>query len=90
LEGAAFEEILILDFPGDEEAKAWYHSPEYQAASEPSCWANDMVATRSIATVITVLGYGCIAACLVLNILLLLWQNCSQAKACIAIGSCAP
>jgi hypothetical protein len=22
-----FEEILILDFPGDEEAKAWYHSP---------------------------------------------------------------
>jgi uncharacterized protein (DUF1330 family) len=35
LEGAAFEEILILDFPGDEEAKAWYHSPEYQAESEP-------------------------------------------------------
>ncbi len=34
LEGPALEEIIILEFPTYEEAKAWYHSPEYQAASE--------------------------------------------------------
>jgi len=34
LEGPATEEIIILEFPSYEEAKAWYHSPEYQAAAQ--------------------------------------------------------
>jgi uncharacterized protein (DUF1330 family) len=34
LEGAAIEDIIILEFPSYEEAEAWYHSPAYQAASE--------------------------------------------------------
>lgn len=34
LEGPAIEGIIILEFPSYEEAKAWYHSPTYQAASE--------------------------------------------------------
>jgi len=34
LEGPAVEEIIILEFPSYEEAKAWYQSPEYQGASE--------------------------------------------------------
>jgi uncharacterized protein (DUF1330 family) len=34
LEGSAIEEIIILEFPTYEEAKAWYHSPEYQAACQ--------------------------------------------------------
>jgi uncharacterized protein (DUF1330 family) len=34
LEGAQSEEIIILEFPSYEEAQAWYHSPEYQAACE--------------------------------------------------------
>jgi uncharacterized protein (DUF1330 family) len=34
LEGPAIEDIIILEFPSYEEAKAWYQSPEYQAACE--------------------------------------------------------
>ncbi len=34
LEGSAIEEIVILEFPSFEDATAWYHSPEYQAARE--------------------------------------------------------
>jgi uncharacterized protein (DUF1330 family) len=34
LEGPALEEIIILEFPTYEDAKAWYCSPEYQAACE--------------------------------------------------------
>jgi len=34
LEGAEIEDILILEFPSYEEAQAWYHSPEYQSASD--------------------------------------------------------
>ena len=34
LEGPAIEDIIILEFPSNEEAKAWYQSPEYQAACE--------------------------------------------------------
>jgi uncharacterized protein (DUF1330 family) len=34
LEGPAIEEIIILEFPTYDEAKAWYQSPEYQAACE--------------------------------------------------------
>jgi uncharacterized protein (DUF1330 family) len=34
LEGAAIEDIIILEFSSYEEAKAWYHSPAYQAACE--------------------------------------------------------
>ena len=34
LEGPQSEEIIILEFPTYEAAQAWYHSPEYQAASE--------------------------------------------------------
>jgi uncharacterized protein (DUF1330 family) len=34
LEGPAVEEIIILEFPSYEEAKAWYQSPEYQAARQ--------------------------------------------------------
>jgi len=34
LEGPASEDIIILQFPSYEAAKAWYHSPEYQAACE--------------------------------------------------------
>jgi len=34
LEGPAVEDIIILEFPSYEEAKAWYHSPAYQAACE--------------------------------------------------------
>jgi uncharacterized protein (DUF1330 family) len=34
LEGPAIEDIIILEFASYEEAKAWYQSPEYQAACE--------------------------------------------------------
>ena len=34
LEGSASEEIVILEFPSFEDATAWYHCPEYQAARE--------------------------------------------------------
>jgi uncharacterized protein (DUF1330 family) len=34
LEGAQCEEIIILEFPSYKAAQTWYHSPEYQAASE--------------------------------------------------------
>jgi len=34
LEGSGAEEILILEFSSYEDAKAWYHSPEYQEASK--------------------------------------------------------
>jgi uncharacterized protein (DUF1330 family) len=34
LEGAASENILILEFPSYEEAQAWYQSQEYQEASK--------------------------------------------------------
>ncbi len=34
LEGPAIENIIILEFPSYDEAKAWYHSPAYQTASE--------------------------------------------------------
>lgn len=34
LEGAAIEDILILEFLSYDEAQAWYHIPEYQSASE--------------------------------------------------------
>jgi uncharacterized protein (DUF1330 family) len=33
LEGAAADGIVILQFPTVEDAKAWYNSPAYQAAS---------------------------------------------------------
>ena len=33
-EGSAAEEIIILEFPTYEEAKAWYHSSAYQEASK--------------------------------------------------------
>jgi uncharacterized protein (DUF1330 family) len=41
LEGPAVEEIIILEFPTYDEAKAWYESPEYQAASEHRFLAGD-------------------------------------------------
>jgi len=41
LEGPAVEEIIILEFPTYEEAKAWYQSPEYQAACEHRFQAGD-------------------------------------------------
>ena len=41
LEGPAVEEIIILEFPTYDAAKAWYHSPEYQAASEHRFKAGD-------------------------------------------------
>lgn len=31
LEGEAPDGVVILEFPSMEEAKAWYHNPEYQA-----------------------------------------------------------
>jgi uncharacterized protein (DUF1330 family) len=34
VEGPDFEDMMMLEFPTFEEAKAWYHSPAYQAASE--------------------------------------------------------
>ncbi len=34
LEGEAFEGAVILEFPTVEDAKAWYSSPEYQAARQ--------------------------------------------------------
>ncbi|HZD76524.1 MAG TPA: DUF1330 domain-containing protein [Acidobacteriaceae bacterium] len=34
LEGPTAEEIVILEFPSYEEAKAWYGSEAYQAASQ--------------------------------------------------------
>ena len=32
LEGAAPDGVVVLQFPTVEDARAWYHSPEYQAA----------------------------------------------------------
>lgn len=34
LEGSAIEEIIILEFPTFDDATAWYHSSEYQAACQ--------------------------------------------------------
>jgi uncharacterized protein (DUF1330 family) len=34
LEGPMFEGAVIVEFPSVDEAKEWYHSPEYQAAAE--------------------------------------------------------
>ena len=34
LEGPTFEGAVILEFPSASDAKAWYQSPEYQAAAE--------------------------------------------------------
>jgi uncharacterized protein (DUF1330 family) len=34
VEGGDFEDIMMLEFPSFEEAKTWYNSPAYQAASE--------------------------------------------------------
>jgi uncharacterized protein (DUF1330 family) len=34
VEGPDFEDIMMLEFPTFEEAKAWYNSSAYQAASE--------------------------------------------------------
>ena len=34
VEGPEFEDIMMLEFPSFEEAKAWYHNPAYQAACE--------------------------------------------------------
>ena len=34
VEGPAFEDIMMLEFPSFEEAKAWYHNAAYQAACE--------------------------------------------------------
>ncbi len=34
LEGPEFDGAVILEFSSMEEAKAWYESPEYQAAAE--------------------------------------------------------
>ena len=34
LEGSAAEDIVILEFPTYEDAKAWYHGSAYQAASK--------------------------------------------------------
>jgi uncharacterized protein (DUF1330 family) len=34
LEGSAVEDIVILEFPAYEDAKAWYHGSAYQAASK--------------------------------------------------------
>jgi len=34
LEGPKNDDIVILEFPSYESAQAWYHSPEYQAASK--------------------------------------------------------
>lgn len=34
LEGEAFDGAVILEFPTVEDAKAWYNSPEYQAAKQ--------------------------------------------------------
>ena len=33
LEGALPDSVIVVEFPTVEEAKAWYHSPEYQAAA---------------------------------------------------------
>ena len=34
MEGDAPDGIVILEFPSAEDARAWYYSPEYQAAAE--------------------------------------------------------
>lgn len=34
LEGAPIENVVIVSFPTVEDAKAWYNSPEYQAAAQ--------------------------------------------------------
>ena len=34
LEGSAVEDLVILEFPRYEDAKAWYHGSAYQAASK--------------------------------------------------------
>lgn len=33
-EGAAPDGVIILEFPNVDDARAWYNSPEYQAAAE--------------------------------------------------------
>ncbi len=33
LEGAAPHGVVMLEFPSAEDARAWYHSPAYQAAA---------------------------------------------------------
>jgi uncharacterized protein (DUF1330 family) len=34
VEGPEFEDMMMLEFPSFEEAKAWYSNPSYQAACE--------------------------------------------------------
>ena len=34
MEGEAPDAIVVLEFPTAEDAKAWYYSPQYQAAAE--------------------------------------------------------
>jgi len=34
VEGPDFEDMMMLEFPSFEEAKAWYNNPAYQAACE--------------------------------------------------------
>jgi len=34
VEGPEFEDMMMLEFPSFDEAKTWYHNPEYQAACE--------------------------------------------------------
>jgi uncharacterized protein (DUF1330 family) len=41
MEGPSTEAVFILEFPTFEAAKAWYQSPEYQAASEHRHRAGD-------------------------------------------------
>lgn len=41
LEGAAVDGVVILEFPSFAEARAWYQSPAYQAASRHRHQAGD-------------------------------------------------
>ena len=52
LEGPRNEDIVILEFPSYEAAQAWYHSPEYQAASERRFQGGDyrFILTEGVAT----------------------------------------
>ena len=51
LEGPAFEQVLILEFPTYEAAKAWYNSDEYQSASKHRFQGGDyrIILTEGIA-----------------------------------------
>ena len=51
LEGPPNEDIVVLEFPSYEAAKAWYHSEEYQAASHHRHLGGDyrMILTEGVA-----------------------------------------